>query len=62
MDAPCKDCKDRSMTCHSECEKYLLFKRERERNKQEYLKKRQGTDYRSAFTEKVIRKRMRNSK
>lgn len=26
MIAPCKDCPDRHIGCHSECEKYLSFK------------------------------------
>ena len=26
MKAPCKDCSERSVMCHSECEKYLAFK------------------------------------
>ncbi len=27
---PCFNCSNRSMTCHSTCEQYLLYKRERE--------------------------------
>jgi predicted metal-binding transcription factor (methanogenesis marker protein 9) len=30
MDAPCKDCPDRHALCHSTCEKYQAFVRERE--------------------------------
>ena len=30
MKAPCKDCKNRSPTCHSECEAYIAFAKERE--------------------------------
>ena len=26
--APCKDCKDRHIGCHSKCEKYLEYKKE----------------------------------
>ena len=25
MDAPCKDCPDRTVTCHSECDKYRAY-------------------------------------
>ena len=28
MIAPCKDCKDRSPTCHAECEKYKAYSAE----------------------------------
>lgn len=28
--APCKDCPDRHQGCHSECEKYLEFRKERD--------------------------------
>ena len=31
MKAPCKDCPERSVTCHSECEKYLAFKEYRQK-------------------------------
>jgi hypothetical protein len=28
MKAPCKDCPDRHLHCHSECERYKTFKQE----------------------------------
>ena len=31
MDAPCKDCPDRVVGCHSVCEKYKAFREERDR-------------------------------
>ena len=33
MNAPCKDCKDRTAGCHSKCEKYKAFEAE---NKKKY--------------------------
>jgi hypothetical protein len=30
MRPPCKDCPDRHIGCHSKCEKYLAFRRERD--------------------------------
>ena len=36
---PCKNCKDRSITCHSKCEKYISFVNKNE----EYKKSLQGT-------------------
>lgn len=29
--APCKDCPDRQLRCHSTCEKYLAFDKERKK-------------------------------
>lgn len=34
MKAPCKDCPDRYVGCHSQCEKYIAFQKYRE----DYLK------------------------
>lgn len=31
--APCKDCKDRHVGCHSKCEKYLEYKKELQKAK-----------------------------
>ena len=28
--APCKDCPDRKQGCHSACEKYIAFRKERD--------------------------------
>jgi hypothetical protein len=36
MNAPCKDCKDRVLGCHSKCEKYKAFSEE---NKKTYKKR-----------------------
>jgi hypothetical protein len=36
LSAPCKDCPDRYVGCHSKCEKYIAFNKER----QEFLEKR----------------------
>jgi hypothetical protein len=30
MNAPCKDCSDRHQGCHCECEKYKVFRKERD--------------------------------
>lgn len=30
MNAPCKDCPDRHQGCHCECEKYKVFRKERD--------------------------------
>jgi ribosomal protein S4 len=38
--APCKDCPDRKVGCHSTCKKYLAFRQERiELNKKIYKQK-----------------------
>ena len=31
--SPCKDCEERHVGCHSECEKYIEFKRKLRREK-----------------------------
>lgn len=33
--APCKDCKKRELGCHSKCEKYLAFKKEMAKEKED---------------------------
>lgn len=33
MNAPCKDCPDRSQGCHARCEKYAAFHADNERRK-----------------------------
>ena len=45
----CKDCKERTMTCHSTCEKYLKGKRDFEA-----LKKKISQD-KSIFTKRQLR-------
>ena len=29
IDAPCRDCKDRKINCHSDCEKYQEYARKK---------------------------------
>lgn len=31
MNAPCKDCRERTGVCHDSCERYIKFRREREK-------------------------------
>lgn len=38
MNAPCKDCPDRQVGCHSTCEKYITFAKEK-REQNESIKK-----------------------
>jgi hypothetical protein len=40
--APCKDCGDRNVGCHSVCEKYKEFAKENERVRNERYKHRQS--------------------
>ena len=40
--APCKECKDRFLGCHSKCERYAEMKAENEKtrkNREDYFKK-----------------------
>lgn len=36
--APCKDCTDRVLGCHSHCKKYLSYTEENERRKEAHRK------------------------
>lgn len=38
--SPCKGCKDRSPTCHGECEKYIEFQKQLDYEKEERRNKR----------------------
>lgn len=39
--APCKDCPDRQVGCHSTCEKYLTFRKERNELNESIYKQRE---------------------
>lgn len=41
--SPCKDCPDRTVGCHGECEKYKAYKRANEAHKQEQRGLRAGS-------------------
>lgn len=43
--APCKGCGERHVGCHSTCEKYLIFKAESDKLREDRLKQRQLADY-----------------
>lgn len=38
MTAPCKDCKDKRVGCHSTCPKYIEYTKLNEQRKQAYQK------------------------
>lgn len=50
----CKDCKDRTIGCHSTCKKYIKEKAEYESNLHQYNVGRENDKYRYA---KVVEKR-----
>ena len=55
--APCKDCPDRKVGCHSTCEKYLEFRKERDELNETIQKQRdkeyaEFTRYMQALKEK----------
>ena len=41
VDAPCKDCKDRTATCHATCKKYQKYSKQREAERKAEFKKRE---------------------
>lgn len=46
MEAPCKDCKDRQLGCHSKCKEYKAFAKRQEKLRQERFEKGQRlSDY-----------------
>ena len=45
MKAPCKDCPDRQVNCHSTCEKYIEFKKESDRLREERFAKGEANRY-----------------
>lgn len=45
MSAPCKDCADRTINCHSTCAKYLAFKHENDKQR-EYERRQKRIEYR----------------
>lgn len=57
LSAPCKDCDDRAIGCHSTCDKYRQFAEERKeyvrkvkacrRKDREYMEARQASIYKS---------------
>lgn len=49
-EAPCKNCKDRTMTCHDDCERYIAFARLRD----EKLSKKRAEEA-SVFTERFTK-------
>lgn len=44
MTSPCKDCKDRTLGCHSKCEKYIAFDKENQKRRAERLERRNAAD------------------
>ena len=38
MNSPCKDCPDRHIGCHSDCDKYINYRKELEQLKEQQYK------------------------
>ena len=60
LKAPCKDCPERHYLCHSECEKYLEYKKQNDALREQRLKESQTNhDIYSTyqFTKKKKRRR-----
>lgn len=43
--APCKGCQDRHVGCHGKCDRYLAFRKEADRLREERLVQRKISDY-----------------
>lgn len=55
--APCKGCTDRSVTCHSSCERYKQYKQELENAKTEERKEAELYDLTMALTSNLRKKK-----
>jgi hypothetical protein len=59
--APCKDCPDRFVGCHSTCEKYIQYKKEgREewlKHRDDYIRQREIEEYTIMAKQKSKRRR-----
>lgn len=45
MTAPCKNCKDRTLYCHSSCKRYEVFEDERQHIRKQRLQELNNSDY-----------------
>lgn len=45
MNAPCKDCQDRKHLCHSTCERYAEYAKDREKERNERARKQKVSDF-----------------
>lgn len=53
MQAPCYRCEDRYLGCHSDCDRYKAFCREREEIRKARLKESEFTNYKCAHYGKL---------
>ncbi|MBO5389409.1 MAG: hypothetical protein J6A59_15000 [Lachnospiraceae bacterium] len=60
--APCKDCGDREVGCHSTCKKYIDFKKENEKQKELINKEKQKVQNHMGFVIQQIRSTKRAHK
>ena len=50
--APCKDCENRHMSCHSSCQLYLDYKKRNDKRREEdYQRREEGQKVRSVIVE-----------
>ena len=62
MKAPCKNCTDRVVGCHSTCEKYKDWKKkDKERKQKIFESKMKSRYYRSTATTKVHQKKRKQT-
>ena len=61
MTCPCRECEERTETCHAECEKYLAFRAECEQRRKERDKNANVRDYfgqRKVKTARIFKRRI----
>lgn len=58
MKAPCKDCEERFLGCHSQCEKYQEFNRRLIQARKARLDRSEQDHYVKCVIDRIIRKKM----
>lgn len=61
-DCPCYGCEDRSITCHSECKKYIDWKAEHDARREQQAKERAFKQEYNDFKQSVIKKVRKNKR
>jgi hypothetical protein len=62
MNAPCKDCFDRHQGCHSKCEKYIAFRKERDELNEKIYKQKEKERLLIGYNQELGRRHMPNKR
>lgn len=56
IEAPCKDCAKRKLHCHSTCEEYISFRKKKEKEYEDKLKRIEVNNYSFDSVEKMVKR------